>query len=83
MKAIPKLSSLTNETRASEFVHAEVLFVVTATMTIVTNSFPNRFIKPKANTVSIENVVAGTGRQAVGMNNALVTFGLPRSDPFV
>ncbi len=83
MKAIPKLSSLGNETRASEFVHAEVMFVVTATMTIETNSFPNRFIKPKANTVSIENVYAGTGRRAVAPdNNEAVTFGLPTSAVF-
>ena len=61
MKDIPKLSSLTNNTRATQFVHAEVLFVVTATMTIETNSFPNRFIRPKANTVSIENVYGGSG----------------------
>ncbi len=84
MKAIPKLSSLTNLTRASQFVHSEVLFVVTATMTIETNSFPNRFIKPKANTVSVENMYAGTGRQAAGPDtNETVTFGLGRSAAFV
>ncbi len=81
MKAIPKLSSLTNDTRASEFVHGEVLFVVTATMVVETNSFPNRFIKPKANTVSIENVVCGTGRQSTsGLAN--VTWGLPATVPY-
>nr|QOD39472.1 VP [uncultured densovirus] len=84
MKAIPKLSSLTNGTRASQFVHAEVLFVVTATMTIVTNSFPNRFIKPKANTVSVENFVGGTGRRALAEAGAEnVTFGLGNSTVFV
>lgn len=79
MKAIPKLSSLTNATRATEFVHSEVLFVVTATMTIETNSFPNRFIKPKKNTVSIENVVAGSGRVPT-VDAANVTWGLGSTD---
>jgi len=60
-KSIPKLSSTTNITRASQFVHAEVYFVVTATMTVQTNSFPNRFSKPKAYSVTVENMVAGSG----------------------
>lgn len=80
MRAIPKLSSLTNDTRASKFVHAEVYFIVRASMVIKTNSFPNRFIKPKANTVSIENFVGGTGRQALDVNlPENVTFGLSNS----
>ncbi len=74
MKAIPKLSSLSNSTRADEFVHAEVYFVVTASMTVATNSYPNRFVNPKAFNVSVENVVGGTGFK--DQVNPIVTFGL-------
>nr|QOD39477.1 VP [uncultured densovirus] len=78
MKAIPKISSLTNGERASDFVHAQVYYVVTATMNVRTNSYPNRFNLPKVNNVTVENFVAGTGRQNPVSNdsNALVTFGL-------
>lgn len=72
MKAIPKLSSLTNATRADEFVHAEVFFVVKAKITINTNSYPNRFIQPKVFNVPIEGTHSGTGYRPRG----LVTWGL-------
>ncbi len=82
MKAIPKLSSLSNATRADEFVHAEVYFVVTASMTIATNSYPNRFVNPKSFNVSVENSVGGTGfRDSIANTN--VTFGLNTDIPFV
>lgn len=73
MKAIPKLSSLSNATRASEFVHAEVYFVVKAKIWVKTNSYPNRFILPKTYNVPIEAAQTGTGYKT---SNGVVTWGL-------
>lgn len=74
MKAIPKLSSLTNETRASEFVHSEVYYIVRSTIHVKTNSFPNRYIQPKTFNVPIEGALTGSG--FTGIDGRLVTFNL-------
>nr|QOD39596.1 VP [uncultured densovirus] len=73
MKAIPKLSSLTNSTRASEFVHAEVYFIVKAKIYVKTNSYPNRFIQPKVFNVPIEGTQSGTGYK---VSSGVVTWNL-------
>lgn len=75
MKAIPKLSSLTNDTRASEFVHSEMFYVIKAKIYVQTNAYPNRFIQPKVFNVPIEGTQTGTGHYAADTSN-VVTWNL-------
>lgn len=62
MRAIDKMKANLNTPRATEFVAAKAQFVVTATLTVETPSYPNRFTLPKYPNVSIEKAVKGVNK---------------------
>lgn len=76
MRAIEKASPDVDDSRAGDFVQANIEFEITATMIVSLPAYPNRFIKPKYYNTSIENAPAGTGSYQ-GDSNSVVTFGLP------
>lgn len=76
MRAIEKASPSSNVSRASTFVQASIEFEIKAVMVVKLPSYPNRFIRPKEYTTSIENAAMGIGTYPAYDDSKFVTFGL-------
>lgn len=76
MRAIPKTTPATGTVRrTNNWVNADMTLDITATMTVRTNDYPNRFTQPGIFNVSLENMELGSAANpAVGIKD--ITFGL-------
>jgi hypothetical protein len=80
LRAIDKNDPTNTSSRSSQFVQANISFEITATMTIRTPPYPNRFTLPKFYNVSLENAPQ-TVSGAPEYVDPVVTFGLIHETP--